>query len=302
MRIYYFNITYRCNSNCLFCAADHNSNNDVREMSIEEFKRALDDNHVEKNDRIILNGGEPTVHKDFFSFLDIAHAYGVKIDLFSNGIRFQDQIFTKRVLEYGNIHIRIPLFGSSAETHDFLTNCAGSFNAVTKGLDNICNRISDSASLEVKMLLSRATISENEKIYELVVSRWNTGKTTLSLNPLLISNSVISNKELFIDTYYNMMDASQSLLMRACGKKPYLSVSLVPYCSFPNEELFFQYNPMLKKREHDYFYADPLQSKEKLDKSINEDCSKCRYYGYCPGFPHSYLQYFGTSEIKPFYK
>ena len=73
MSIYYFNITYRCNSRCMFCAADIPINSSCHEMQIEDFRNELDKENVGENDRVIVNGGEPTLHKDFFLFLDELH-------------------------------------------------------------------------------------------------------------------------------------------------------------------------------------------------------------------------------------
>lgn len=299
MSIYYFNITYRCNSRCMFCAADIPINSSCHEMQIEDFRNELDKENVGENDRVIVNGGEPTLHKDFFLFLDEIYKRGAKIDLYSNGMRFQDENFSKQVLHYENIHVRIPLFGANADFHDALTGCNGSFVAVTTGLDHLCKHIQRPATLEIKMLLSRATITQNEKIYELICSRWKNSQVNISLNPLLISETVIKKKELFIETYSRMMELSCELLEKAYGRSPQLSLGLIPFCVYPKEDLFHKYNHTLRERKKTYYYSDPMRKGNKENRFDLDGCNACIYKGTCPEFPMSYLQYFGIDEIKP---
>lgn len=297
MRIFYFNITYRCNSNCMFCAADHPLRCEDSEMYLSEFVDILEKNHVSTKDRVIVNGGEPTMHDDFFGFLDAICTRGAKIDLFSNGIRFSDKRFTQRVLAYKNIYIRIPLFGASAEMHDNLTGHPGGFDLVTRGLDNVCCELSASAELEIKLLLSKATVYENEAIYELVNTRWNNERVYLSLNPLLISECVAMRSELFIDTYETLMQASEPLIRRVFADKWKFSLDLIPYCTFPNRELIALCHSNAALEES--FYADSKNQMVIDEMKGRERCLKCQYVRKCNGFPPNYVAYFGQEVMKP---
>ena len=70
-RIFYTNITYGCNSNCVFCYS-HNTKhikdtyNEVSKESLVEYWNRM---CVTKNDRIIINGGEPLLHTEFKDIL-----------------------------------------------------------------------------------------------------------------------------------------------------------------------------------------------------------------------------------------
>lgn len=297
MSTYYFNITYRCNSNCIFCAADHPLENDNREMSLSEFNNVLDKCHVESGDRVIINGGEPTVHKDFWAILDAVKMRGATIDLFTNGKKLADNNFAVRVLDYDNIHVRVPLFGSTPEKHDFLTGIKGNFEATTMGLDNLYNNMRGHATLEIKLLMSKATIPENEKIYELIKSRWNHEAIRVSLNPLLISDCVIQQKDMFIDTYEAMMIQSEPLIRRAYADGTDFSVALVPFCAFPNEELLNMCRG--RKAGGKFHYASPGFTKKVNEHEWDQPCHKCLYYGECNGFSKKYVEYLGEGVMKP---
>ena len=204
MRVFYFNITYRCNSNCMFCAADHPIYNEQTEMTLEEIAKILRDNHVGSGDRVIVNGGEPTIHRSFWEILDTIDRLGAKIDLFTNGQKLADEQFAKRLTAYRDIYIRVPLFGATAQVHDYLTGCRGGFDRVVKGLDHVYRYLGKGSQLEIKLLMSRVSVEENEKIYDLVKTRWPGPHVILSLNPLLISKCVIEHKDLFIEEYWKI--------------------------------------------------------------------------------------------------
>lgn len=298
MRVFYFNITYRCNSCCMFCAADHPLQHEEKEMSLAEFDEILKANKVGKDDRVIVNGGEPTIHRDFFGFLDLIGNRGATIDLFSNGIRFAKKEFADRVLSHKKLYIRIPLFGGTADVHDTLTGCPGGFDSVTKGLDYICGHLEEENGLEIKMLLSKITISENEKIYKLAQERWNQSQVGLSLNPLLISNCVIHSKDMFIDTYERMLENSAALIQKIHTDKRKFSMALIPFCAFPNDELMklCHGNKILEES----FYADPSNKIVVDEMKGREPCFKCKFAKRCSGYPESYVRYFGKTVMKPF--
>lgn len=276
----------------MFCAADHPILNEQSEMPLEEFAKILEDNHVGSGDRVIVNGGEPTIHRSFWEILDTIDQCGAKIDLFTNGQALADEQFAKRLTSYRDIYIRIPLFGSTAAAHDYLTGCPGGFNRVTKGLDHIYRYQGKGSQLEIKLLMSKVSVAENEKIYDLVKTRWPGAHIILSLNPLLISKCVIENKDLFIEEYPVILAQSEPLIRRIYADGRELSMSLIPFCAFPNDDLLSlcHGNTIL---EHSY-YADPNNSKIIDEFAGREQCKLCKYAKKCNGYPDSYVRYFGN--------
>ena len=68
-----FNVTYRCNLACVGCNRLACLPPNTDDMTIEDgelFERQAADRKWKP--RMVLVGGEPTLHKDFFGFLDIA--------------------------------------------------------------------------------------------------------------------------------------------------------------------------------------------------------------------------------------
>ncbi len=297
MRVFYFNITYRCNSNCLFCAANHPLYHDENEMTLDEFRAVLEQNEVVAGDRVIINGGEPTVHRQFWMILDEVARRGATIDLFTNGKLLANEENVRRLLRYEGIHIRIPLFGSNAEKHDYLTGMKGNFDATVQGLDWLCKYLKQGQTLEVKLLMSKITIDDNENIYNLICKRWHHPAVRISLNPLLISDCVTQQRDLFIEQYESMMIKSEHLIRRALAEKVDFSVALVPYCSYPNDELLQMCRG--RKAGGTFFYASPGCRKDVQEFEWKKPCRACIYANECNGYSKNYVNYFGAEVMKP---
>ena len=85
----YIEITNRCNLNCSFCS---NDNRDIRDMSVLEFENVIKriNNYT---DYVYLHvKGEPLIHKDFRSILDICKKYNKKVNITTNGVFLKDRI------------------------------------------------------------------------------------------------------------------------------------------------------------------------------------------------------------------
>ena len=65
-RVIYFNITYKCNLDCVFCFSNSTSPNG-KVMGLSAIFDSLLKLKPEKSDLIVLNGGEPTLHPEFYN-------------------------------------------------------------------------------------------------------------------------------------------------------------------------------------------------------------------------------------------
>ncbi|MDH4129084.1 MAG: radical SAM protein, partial [Spirochaetota bacterium] len=80
-------ITDHCNLDCPICIVD---NNHANNMSVEDFKRIVDNllNTEGRLDNITLSGGEPSNHPKILEILDIANKPDVaRVAMVTNGIR-----------------------------------------------------------------------------------------------------------------------------------------------------------------------------------------------------------------------
>lgn len=81
----YINITNKCNTNCPFCCMYSGSNKN-NFMNFNTFKHIID--NCKDKFELQLEGGEPTIHKELYLFIEYAISTGrcTKIILLTNGI------------------------------------------------------------------------------------------------------------------------------------------------------------------------------------------------------------------------
>ena len=87
-------LTKKCNLKCPYCFADEFVNKDNQEISIENFKKAL--NFIKTNplERIGLIGGEPTIYSNFHEILQIINNDKEinQVIVYTNGIEIDKYI------------------------------------------------------------------------------------------------------------------------------------------------------------------------------------------------------------------
>lgn len=90
-------LTFRCNLNCPYCINKQGEFKQTEEMSRKDWIEGLKRIETREDLPITFCGGEPTVHRDFYSIANNLYAEGKTLDLLTNG-KFNAQEFI------GNLH------------------------------------------------------------------------------------------------------------------------------------------------------------------------------------------------------
>ncbi len=135
IRIFYTNITYGCNSSCVFCYS-HNTKHTkstYNEISKDALVEYWDRMCVCENDRIIINGGEPLLHTNFMEIISAARKYGCEVLIYTNG-RLLSTLETTIFDEY--CRFVVPMHGHE-NLHDEITRVQGSYREMMEGIRHI---------------------------------------------------------------------------------------------------------------------------------------------------------------------
>lgn len=126
-------LTYDCNNHCLFCLDLHahdgtmRGNMDIKVQIIEGRKKGAD--------RLILSGGEPTMHPNFLDFVRLGKRAGYpKVQTVTNGRMFAYPDFLAKAADNGLDEITFSLHGHTAALHDGLVATPGAFAEEVKAL------------------------------------------------------------------------------------------------------------------------------------------------------------------------
>src|SRR5215510_7787386 len=128
-------LTFDCNNRCVFCLDSDTHVGEMRDR--EEVRRQILDGRRANATRLILSGGEPTIHPDYVDFIRIGALAGYrKIQTVTNGRLFSYPDFLNGCVSAGLSEITFSLHGPNARIHDALVGVKGAFEQEIVGLKN----------------------------------------------------------------------------------------------------------------------------------------------------------------------
>lgn len=126
-----FEITPRCNFNCVHCYLSHHHVRD--ELPFEEIIRIIDVLYEKEVLFLTLTGGEIFARKDFLDIYMYAKRKGFIIELYTNGALISEEavrVFSK----YPPLLVDISLYGSCEETYKKVTGVSNAFDKIMKNI------------------------------------------------------------------------------------------------------------------------------------------------------------------------
>ena len=128
-------LTFDCNNGCVFCLDSQAHDGEMRNR--EEIKHQILDGRKKGATRLILSGGEPTIHPNYIDFIRLGRLAGYrKIQTVTNGRLFRYRDFLSKCLDAGLSEITFSVHGPNARIHDALVATRGAFDQEMEGLQN----------------------------------------------------------------------------------------------------------------------------------------------------------------------
>jgi len=126
-------LTRCCNNHCRFCLDQDAQDGSVLAMSEvrAELKRGIE----RGRHRVVLSGGEPTIHPHFIEIVGEARSLGYQwIQVVTNGRMLARKDFLEACLDAGLSELTFSIHGHEAALHDSLTEVPGSFAQALRAL------------------------------------------------------------------------------------------------------------------------------------------------------------------------
>lgn len=134
-------ITNFCYLNCKHCSV-RSPEMHQRIMSFDTLKGIINDFASLGGKEFIISGGEPLSHPKWQEVIDYAKNKGLTVNLYTCGVMDnKTPSFIARKIKSTEVDkVSISLHGSSAHTHESITNKTGSFRRTVKLIENLIKR------------------------------------------------------------------------------------------------------------------------------------------------------------------
>lgn len=160
-------ISRTCNNHCVFCL-----DSDVQDgtfVARDEVEREIDQGLAQGATRLILSGGEATIHPDFLHFVELAKRRGYgHVQTITNGRMFAYRDFAARAVAAGLDEVTFSLHGHTPELSDELTGVPGSFAQTVAGIRNVV--ATGRCIVSGDVVVSRRNVRHLRSVLELFVS------------------------------------------------------------------------------------------------------------------------------------
>lgn len=294
-KILMIKLGYECNSRCLFCVTGDNYPKDFVDYKI------IYDKLMQNRDEyatLVLTGGEPTMHKDFFRIIGLAYKLGYKIRMQTNGRMYYYDKFCEEVAKY-NVFSSIFLCGQNQETHDNATCARGSFVQTVKGIRNLRKHTEE---IEGKVIITRQNYRKIQDICRLFLGMGVENIRLVFLTPL---GNAEHNFGKVVPSYSESMPyIEESLHFLESMKVKTIMVESIPHCLL--KENFRKYvseeiedvpldgsHPLAPQQDYN------RECERCTQKMKFKECDACAYLSRCEGVYRKYAEEKGGEEFKP---
>ncbi|MBF0134661.1 MAG: heme d1 biosynthesis radical SAM protein NirJ [Magnetococcus sp. DMHC-1] len=185
-----WNLTRRCNLNCLHCYSSSSDRDFSGELTTQEAMDLLTDLQQCRVPALILSGGEPLLRHDLFDLVRMAKSLGFYLGLSTNGTLLSPAV-AERLAQAGFNYVGISLDGLR-EQNDHMRGDAGAFDRALAGL-RACREqgvkaglrftLTEANAADFSALLDLATREGVERIYLSHLNHAGRGQANLQMAP-----------------------------------------------------------------------------------------------------------------------
>lgn len=273
-KIFYINILYTCNNDCRFCFSINTYKRAKKPMDFQAMLNIISDKKITSNDRVIINGGEPTLYEDLGKIIHNFKNHKAEVVLYSNGRKFHNENICEEIVQSNLDRITIPIHGNQT-IHDFLTRRKNSFKETVKGINNLIlinKQYNNNLKIEVKFIITDELMKSNVDLVDLLEDNIIDPK---SINSIIFSGLV--KTEVFKFTDIDLPNTKDS------GKYVSSTIKRINnHKSFKNILLKFEDIPICQM---------DLDIQEEIKQNFSENmCTdfKCFYY-YDSKYPKGFI-------------
>lgn len=159
----HFDLTYRCNLNCVHCYV---VKEDRPELSTSEIKYVLDQLAKAGTLYLTFSGGEIFTREDFFEIAEYARNLHFALRLMTNGTLVDEQVAERVAALYPDL-VSISVYSTTAEVHDAISCLQGSLSRTINAAKLLRNR---KVRVKINTVIMRQNVDDYSEGYQLAQS------------------------------------------------------------------------------------------------------------------------------------
>ena len=302
MKSSYIAVGYACNHNCIICPCS-TYDRLHKQQDLQTIKKAVLESNLSSGDHVVISGGEPTIHDDFYKILEFLSQQGIAITLLSNSEKFTDMELAKKltdIVDTNSFDVVSAIHSCDPSVHDKITGVVGSFQ---KTQDGICNLLYCNINITIKQIINKLTYVGLPEWANFVIKNYSPrvevqftsmdycGRAKKNLDELFITfDEIQPYLETALDTFEQEIDKRRIRIIEAplCMLDPYYwkyyvdSGSVLNMYSAPNVENESGYTYDLANECGTYY----------------NECGYCLVRKMCPGIWKSAYEIGGESLLR----
>jgi cyclic pyranopterin phosphate synthase len=276
-------VDFHCHSACRFCIVQEGMNY-FKGVPFEKFRQAVDDNRENRRyRRVTFTGGEVTLEKKLFDYVDYARESGSfeHIRLQTNGRLLADPAYAKRLVDAGVNEYFVSLHGHDAATQDYISQREGSFDEAIRGLANL-------AALDVCLMTNTVLTTINQPHLADIV------ETVAPFSPVrmewwnYLPMEDYADERGLLSPMEKLAPSLREALARCEAHGMEAAVKYVPRC------LLGEYAKYQDNTQPDVVIVEEFYDVYPKFACLYE--AKCEYSDSCLGLHHPYISKFGWEE------
>ena len=136
LRLLFWELTARCNLRCRHCRAEAGQDTFPGELDTGEILRVADQIAATHDPILVLTGGEPLTHPDFFRIARFCADRFTRVAMGTNGVSIDPSI-ARAVMASGIRRASVSIDGATASTHDAFRGLPGCFEDALRGIAHL---------------------------------------------------------------------------------------------------------------------------------------------------------------------
>ncbi|MEJ2649669.1 MAG: radical SAM protein, partial [Sedimentisphaerales bacterium] len=162
-RIIAFEVTHKCQLNCMHCRAAASEEANSEYLTTEQCKQILSSLASYNKCVVILTGGEPMERDDIYELIEYGNDIGHRVAVATSGYPINDDSI-KRLKDSGTLTLSFSLDGSDAISHDAFRRVNGAFDITLAAIERAKNI---NIRFQINTTITQRNINHVHKISQL---------------------------------------------------------------------------------------------------------------------------------------